>query len=228
MKPEQYATEMIELVDTMSKTLLKKNKIKVPISSQGYKGFLLLHSVKGAAVVGFERGHGLAFKVLETRADGTLRLSAPVMVKTSKVAVGLQLGFSSVYSLLMVPDADQLEALLRETETIMVSDFEVSGYPGVNSENITTFHKTSLSAINEGVHIKPAIISVSDSLMLCDISLYGGTISVDREAMAAAYGESYCGPVEVLRGKVEVPASLKEKMAEFDVAFTKLSLIHAV
>ncbi|EFJ43154.1 hypothetical protein VOLCADRAFT_96687 [Volvox carteri f. nagariensis] len=224
MRPEQYTKEMIDVVNAISDTLKKKNKIKVPISSKGYKGFLLLHSVKGAAVLGFERGHGMAFKVLETQPDGTNKLSAPVMVKTSKVAIGLQLGAyplaarfealraasdfascfcgswssigssaslpgdNSVYSIMLLMEDSQLEALVRETETII--DFEVSGYPGVNSDNITTFHKSSMSAVNDGFVIKPAVISASDSLMVCDISLYdvagvhvslsaGGVLSVE-------------------------------------------------
>ncbi|GIL49572.1 hypothetical protein Vafri_5909 [Volvox africanus] len=119
MRPEQYAKEMIQVVNAISDTLRKKNKIKVPINSMGYKGFLLLHSVKGAAVLGFERGHGMAFKVLETLPDGSIKLSPPVMVKTSKVAVGLQLGYNSVYSILLLPNDEQLEALIRETEVIL-------------------------------------------------------------------------------------------------------------
>ncbi|GIL73549.1 hypothetical protein Vretifemale_3692 [Volvox reticuliferus] len=119
MKPEQYAKEMIHVVNAISDTLQKKNKIKVPINSLGYKGFLLLHSIKGAAVLGFERGHGMAFKVLETLPDGTMKLSPPVLVKTSKIAVGLQLGYNSVYSIMLLPSDEHLETLIRETETII-------------------------------------------------------------------------------------------------------------
>ncbi|GIL49569.1 hypothetical protein Vafri_5909 [Volvox africanus] len=226
MRPEQYAKEMIQVVNAISDTLRKKNKIKVPINSMGYKGFLLLHSVKGAAVLGFERGHGMAFKVLETLPDGSIKLSPPVMVKTSKVAVGLQLGYNSVYSILLLPNDEQLEALIRETEVIL--DFEVSGYPGVNSENITTFRKTSMSAVNDGLHISPAVISASDSLMVCDISLYGGTLCVDREAMVEAYGTEYSAPIEVLCGKVAVPESLKGSMADINAGIVKLAAISTV
>ncbi|GLI64661.1 hypothetical protein VaNZ11_007989 [Volvox africanus] len=228
MRPEQYAKEMIQVVNAISDTLKKNNKIKVPMNKMGYKGFLLLHSIKGAAVLGFERGHGMTFKVLETLPDGSVKLSSPVMVKTSKIAVGLQLGYNSVYSILLLPSDEQLEALVRETETIIVKDFEVSGYPGVNAENITTFHKASMSAVNDGLHISPAVISASDSLMVCDISLYGGTLCVDHEAMVEAYGKEYSGPIEVLRGKVAVPESLSGSVAEINAGIAKLAAVSTV
>ena len=49
----------------------------------------MLHSVKGAALVGFERGYGLAFSVLEWLPDGAPKLSAPLIVKVIPESCGL-------------------------------------------------------------------------------------------------------------------------------------------
>ncbi|EFJ43211.1 hypothetical protein VOLCADRAFT_119177 [Volvox carteri f. nagariensis] len=56
----------------------------------------------------------------------------------------------------------------------------------------------------------------------------GGVLSVDREAMQAAYGESCTDPVEVLRGRVEVPEMLKMQLEELHARIAKLSEMHAL
>ena len=48
--------------------------------------------------------------------------------------------------------------------------------------------------------------------MLCDLSLYGGSMSVDKDLMDEAYGGVYGSNRDVLRGRVEVPAGLQPAM----------------
>lgn len=57
----------------------------------------------------------------------------------------------------------------------------------------TPLPQTSMGVIEEGVHITPTILSVSDSLMLLDISLYGksyGSVLATDGALMASFVES--------------------------------------
>jgi hypothetical protein len=56
----------------------------------------------------------------------------------------------------------------------------------------------------------------------------GGSLSVDREAMLALYGESYTGPIAVLRGQLPLPDSFKEHQEEMNAGVSQLAAIHAV
>ncbi|PNW76262.1 hypothetical protein CHLRE_12g541600v5 [Chlamydomonas reinhardtii] len=186
----------------------------VPVADE-LKGFLVLHSVKGAALVGFERGYGLAFSVLEWLPDGAPKLSAPLIVKVSKLAVGMAIGYNEVFSVALLRDLSPLEAVAEGSETIMGKDFDLSGLskPLEGDLSGTNFHKTSMTAyVDEGKSANAHVLSVSDSMMLCDLSLYGGSMSVDKDLMDEAYGGVYGSNRDVLRGRVEVPAGLQPAM----------------
>ncbi|KXZ53399.1 hypothetical protein GPECTOR_7g1295 [Gonium pectorale] len=208
------------------------------------EGFVLLHSHKGAALVGFESGHGAAFRVLRRGGGGTseggaeggaeqagpeaggFALSAPVFVKLSKWAVGIQLGYSNVYSLLAFFHGGQLERLLAGGKQIIVGeDFEVSGLPLVGQEPTQrTFHKTVMHGVDGSAEAAAAsaditaalaseaqevrLLTVSESLMVFDLSMYGGSLAVDADLMDEAYGKGHA-VLDVLHGNVLVPEHLK-------------------
>lgn len=211
MKWLDVVTESMKVLSLVGDAA-KLGRVKVP-SSPVVKGAVLMHSVKGAAVLGFERGHGLLFKVLSEDVDGgPPQLSPPVIVQLSKVAVGLQLGYSSVYSLMLVDSSEQLELMASKSEVVLGRDLEFSGVPSASRNPAeATVHSSSMQTVNSytGSRSIPTVISVSDSVMVCDFSLYGGSLSVDRATMDDAYGKDVV-PVDVLYGNVRPPEAMQK------------------
>ncbi|KAG2438390.1 hypothetical protein HYH02_010845 [Chlamydomonas schloesseri] len=205
----------------------KKNKFK-PGALKAAKGFLLLHTHKGAAVLGYEAGPGIAFKVLGHEADGTPILSPPVVMSMSKMGVGIQIGYNSIYTLMAVYHESQLDMLVNShAGTIVGQDLDVSPIP-FKSDGAGNLHRTSMNAL-ERVSDTPAdgipkikVISVSDSFMLFDWSFYGGSLTMEDDIMQKVYGMDI-PPLSVLHGKVETPADLKEACARIAVDFKALS-----
>ncbi|KAG2433750.1 hypothetical protein HXX76_008112 [Chlamydomonas incerta] len=195
----------------------KTNKrLKVPMASNalGYRGVLILHSVKGAAVLGYERGHGIAVKILGWNDDGTPQLSAPIVVKLSKVAVGLSVGFNEVYSVVLFESSTQMETIITEEDVVLGKEFDLSGYGKFNDEpDNNNVHRTTMSSVADSMKVRPVTLSVGDSLMICDMSLYGGAMRVERDLMKEAYGAS-ASAHNCLQGKTETPESLKTAMAQ--------------
>ncbi|KAG2438386.1 hypothetical protein HYH02_010841 [Chlamydomonas schloesseri] len=230
---EKVAKEVVAACTKVNDAKANK-RLKVPMASNalGYRGALILHSVKGAAVVGFERGHGFAVKVLGWNADGTPQLSAPVMVKLSKVAVGLSVGYNEVYQVVLFESSTQMEGIITEEDVVLVSgvvggwvvdgccwvvqwgkEFDLSGYGRLDDEPANnSVHTSSMSAVSDSMKVRPVTLSVSDSLMICDMSLYGGAMCVDSSLMKEAYGEAVSAH-NCLQGKTETPEGLKSVMA---------------
>ncbi|PNH11777.1 hypothetical protein TSOC_001338 [Tetrabaena socialis] len=113
--------------------------------------------------------------------------------------------------LLLHSDA-QVELLASGKETILGKDIVITGLPKLEGSGTeSSFHRTSVSIHEAPTEEPPTVLTVSDSLMILDLSLYGGTLSVDKEVMAAMYGPGV-DPLDVLRGKVEVPDNLRSAM----------------
>eukprot|EP00198_Chlamydomonas_reinhardtii_P004576 XP_001693912.1 predicted protein [Chlamydomonas reinhardtii] len=169
----------------------KANKLNVPPEGlKDLKGIVLIHSHKGAAVVGWEQGNGAAFKVLGEDADGPI-LSAPIPMLLQKFTVGLQLGYNSVYSMLAMYDDVVFEDMVRADTAGMVmgKDIVLTGLQDdVSSTATNTHHSSSVHAMPSDQeeaarlkHTKPVrAITVSDSFMIIDVSLYGGLADCGR------------------------------------------------
>ncbi|KAG2433751.1 hypothetical protein HXX76_008113 [Chlamydomonas incerta] len=216
MKLEKVLEDSVKSVGAVQDAV-KSGRVNAPPVAlvDELKGFLVLHSVKGAALVGFERGYGLAFSVLEWLPDGAPKLSSPLIVKVSKLAVGMAIGYNEVFSVALLRDLSPLEALAEGAETIMGKDFDLTGIskPAEGNMASSNFHKTSMTAyVDDAKAAKAHVLSVSDSMMLCDLSLYGGSMSVDRDLMNDAYGGVYGSNRDVLRGRVELPTGLGPAM----------------
>ncbi|KAG2433749.1 hypothetical protein HXX76_008111 [Chlamydomonas incerta] len=185
-------------------------KVPPPVSPKGYQAFLIVHTKKAAFGLGYEHGAGIAIKVLGMQLDGSPLLSAPVLVSIKKASIGLAVGMNEVHQVLLFEDSALLEKLISEPEAIMGEEFEVSG--GANpakpdlKEQDDNKHKSYINAIQGGVRIHPISLSVSDSLMLVDASLYGGTLSTDWELMREVYNGHPPSGIDCLRGQVAVPA----------------------
>ncbi|KAG2433752.1 hypothetical protein HXX76_008114 [Chlamydomonas incerta] len=215
MKLDQALEDAVKSVEAVQESL-QARRLEAPATAHTneFKGFLVLHSVKGAALVGFERGYGLAFSVLEWLPDGAPKLSSPLIFKVNKVALGMAMGYNEVFSVALLRDLSPLEALAEGAETIMGKDFDITGMTkpvqGDYSGRENTFHETSISGLgDEAGAAKAHVLSVSDSLMMCDLSLYGGHMSVDKDLMNEAYGSVYGTNQDVLRGRVELPVGLQ-------------------
>lgn len=232
------ATDALKEAKKAAETLVQAkslNRIRAPVPEKPWAGFLLLHSVKGAAVLGFERGHGLLFRTADYK-DDAYTLSAPVFVKTTKLAVGIQLGYSEVFTLLFLTDEAQIRTLASESgETIMGRDFEMTGAtknPGSQGAGERGHKETTLLAVDDGLHVKPVAVSVSDSIMVFDLSLYGGTIEVDKKPMGEVYPkeegtELWVTPAEVLGNGVPVPEAFQATLAEIVASINQVASVKA-
>ncbi|KAG2438387.1 hypothetical protein HYH02_010842 [Chlamydomonas schloesseri] len=193
-------------------------KVPPPVSPKGYQGFLIVHTKKAAIGLGYEHGVGMAIRVLGMHPDGSPLLSAPVVVSIKKASIGLAMGINTVYQVLLFEDSELLEKLISSPEAIMGPEFEVAGLANVTkpdtSEQDANKHKVYMSAIQGGVRIHPISLSVSDSLMLVDASLYGGTLSTDWDLMREVYGGQTPSALDCLRGQVPVPLAAAATMLE--------------
>ncbi|KAG2438385.1 hypothetical protein HYH02_010840 [Chlamydomonas schloesseri] len=218
MKLDKVLEDAVKSVGAVQDSV-KAGRVHAPpvAVANDLKGFLVLHSVKGAALLGFERGYGLGFSVMEWLPDGSPKLSAPLIIKVSKLAVGMAIGYNEVFSVALLRDLSALESVAEGSETIMGKDFDLTGMSkpltegNVQGTNVqgTNVHKTSMTAyVDEGKSAKAHVLSVSDSMMLCDLSLYGGSMTVDKDLMSEAYGGVYGTNRDVLKGRVETPSSL--------------------
>ncbi|KAG2433747.1 hypothetical protein HXX76_008109 [Chlamydomonas incerta] len=198
----------------------KSNRLNVPPEGlKDLKGIVLIHSHKGAAVVGWEQGNGAAFKVLGEDAGGPI-LSAPIPMLLQKFTVGLQIGYNSVFTMLAIYD-DVVFADMMRVDTagmVMGKDIVLTGLQDeVTSTAANTYHATSVHAMpadqaeaNKLKHRKPVrAITVSDSFMIIDVSLYGGSLAVDVEKLVGVYGGGATVP-QVLADTVPAPAGIKE------------------
>ncbi|KAG2484972.1 hypothetical protein HYH03_016269 [Edaphochlamys debaryana] len=179
-----------------------------------------MHSHKAAAVVGVETGGGVAYGVLGHQEDGTPILSSPVLMKMSKVTVGLQLGYNSIFTMLAVFDQAQMDAIVSShTGTIVGRDMDITavlcGTANKETKATGALHRTSVSMLDDTPQKPPEkmrIVTISDSLMVVDMSVYGGTLAVDDELMLKIYHEDFA-PLTVLHGKTETPADFREGQA---------------
>ncbi|PNW76263.1 hypothetical protein CHLRE_12g541550v5 [Chlamydomonas reinhardtii] len=213
VKLENVVKEAMTTVSKVNEA--KSNKrLTVPMASNalGYRGVLILHSVKGAAVLGYERGHGFAVKILGWNDDGTPQLSAPVVVELSKVAVGLSVGYNEVYSVVLFESSTQMEALITDEQVVLGKEFDLSGYTKHPDDSNINVHKSTMAAFKDETKVKPVTLSVGDSLMICDLSLYGGAMNVERTLMKEVYGAS-ASAHSCLQGKTETPEGLRTAMA---------------
>ncbi|KAG2438389.1 hypothetical protein HYH02_010844 [Chlamydomonas schloesseri] len=197
----------------------KANKLNVPHEGlKDLKGIVLIHSHKGAAVVGWEQGNGAAFKVLGEDADGTPVLSAPIPMLLQKFTVGLQLGYNSVFTMLAIYDDIVFDDMVRVDTAGMVmgKDIVLTGLQDIDTSTAAnTYHSTSVHSMPADAaeakvlkHTKPVrAITVSESFMVIDVSLYGGSLAVDVEKLVGVYGGGATVP-QVLHGTVPMPAAL--------------------
>ncbi|KXZ53398.1 hypothetical protein GPECTOR_7g1294 [Gonium pectorale] len=193
------------------------------------EGFVLLHSHKGAALLGFESGHGAAFRVLRRGGGGGAEeggpeaggfaLSAPVFVKLSKWAVGIQLGYSSVFTLMAFFHGPQLEKLLAGGKQRIVGETSMHSVEGGTGSHASA---SAASAGGSGGGADVKVISVADSLMVIDLSMYGGSLAVDTDMMDGAYGTGHVVQ-DVLNGNVEVPEYLKQLTTRVAEGMAKLT-----
>ncbi|KAG2453431.1 hypothetical protein HYH02_001654 [Chlamydomonas schloesseri] len=176
---------------------------------RGLVGIILIHSHKGAAVVGWEQGRGAAFKVLGSDADGPI-LSAPIPVLLQKFTVGLQLGYNSVHTMLAVYDQLTWMELLRVDTSglVMGKDITLVGLQGEYTPTTTIQPVPGLGG-DEAAHKRKPVraITVSESFMVVEVSVYGGSLSVDVEMLTGAYG-GIATVDQVLAGTVPCPHQL--------------------
>ncbi|KAG2438701.1 hypothetical protein HXX76_005247 [Chlamydomonas incerta] len=186
------------------------DKLNVPAEGlRGLVGIILIHSRKGAALVGWEQGRGAAFKVLGSDADGPI-LSAPIPMQMQKFTVGLQLGYNSVYTMLCVYDQFTWTDLLRVDTAGMVmgKDITLMGLQGDYTPTTSIQPMPTLSDQAAPKAMRPVrAITVSDSFMIVEVSVYGGSLSVDVEMLTGAYG-GIATVDQVLAGTVPAPHEL--------------------
>ncbi|KAG2491558.1 hypothetical protein HYH03_010127 [Edaphochlamys debaryana] len=190
---------------------------------KGVKGLLLLNSKKGALGLGYETGNGIAINV-GYNDDGSMYTSGPVPLKLSKLTVGVQLGFSNIYTLVAAHHYNQMEKLLSSgRDFIMGKDINIMMYDYQHASKAAIQHAAGRGNDDILVPGDPVkVVSVSDSLMFVDFSLYGGSLGVDTELLAEMYSKDTTA-MDVLSGRTTTPEPLKGYMDDLLTQLTRLA-----
>ncbi|KAG2491556.1 hypothetical protein HYH03_010125 [Edaphochlamys debaryana] len=220
--------ESVKVLDAMLESVSKKH-ITIPEDSfKDLTGIILLSSKKGAVGVGFETGTGVAIPI-GTNIDFSFAVKSPVPLKLSKVTVGVQLGFNTIYTIMLFKKEKQLIELVASPTTIIGTDLNVNA--------LIPYQKASSTAVNIGaaggtlygegqppdLDCPVKVLSVSDSYMLTDFSLYGGGLSVDTDLLEEMYGKK-AEPDVVLDGhSVPTPEAYQQQMASILASLNKLA-----
>ncbi|KAG2491560.1 hypothetical protein HYH03_010129 [Edaphochlamys debaryana] len=225
VKPDECLAEGAKVLSALIQAVESKHMSFPPGGLKGLKGLVLIHSKKGALGVGYETGSGVAINV-GYNDDGSIYTSGPVPLKLSKLTVGVQLGFNNVFTMMAVYHYSQMEKLLSSAGAIVGKDINVAGLPYQHDNNIQNSKQitsiTPLSGNADATQQDIKVITVSDSYMVCDFSLYGGSLGVDKALLDEMYG----GGVEakdVLGGKVPTPEAFKGAVDAISSTFTKLA-----
>lgn len=202
-KMEKDVKASLKVIEACSKGVA--SAINSPVlpkdALKGHKGFVLLHSIKVGGVIGYEHGHGVAFKILSAAGEPP-RFSAPLPIKTKKLGAGLQLGVAEIFSIILLDTPADID-MFATGDVTLGKDLEIQGYARGNTQ--TDVHKETTShARVGGPDAGPRIFSVSDSYMFCDFSVNGGTVDPDWDEIKETYGEGVHAK-DILNGKYHTP-----------------------
>ncbi|KAG2491559.1 hypothetical protein HYH03_010128 [Edaphochlamys debaryana] len=210
----------VKVLTVLQQSVNEKHFAFPPSALKGLQGLILLRSKKGAVGLGYETGNGIAVNV-GYNANGSMYTSGPVPLKLSKVTLGVQLGFNTVFTLMAVYHYSQMEKLIT-VGGIVGTDINVAGLDYQHASdtmvNIVAGRGDGPTAPSDEVKV----VSVSDSFMVCDFSLYGGSLGVDKELLADMYGKDK-DAMDVLAGRVSTPEPLKGYMDDLVAQLTRLA-----
>ncbi|KAG2491557.1 hypothetical protein HYH03_010126 [Edaphochlamys debaryana] len=214
-------SEAHKVLVTMRESVDKRHMAFPPDSLKGLTGLVLVHSKKGAVGLGYETGQGVAVNVGYNE-DGSIHFSGPVPLKMTKLSVGASIGFNIIYTLMAVQTRAQLQQLITSPGAIVGKDINITAFiPYQHASQTAVNVNAAGGGMPPDMNNMIKVVSVSDSYMLTDFSLYGGSMTVDRDLMEDMYGRSVL-PMDVLDGSIPAPVTLVDEMAELAGAFKDL------
>eukprot|EP00197_Chlamydomonas_leiostraca_P003828 CAMPEP_0202866216 /NCGR_PEP_ID=MMETSP1391-20130828/7265_1 /ASSEMBLY_ACC=CAM_ASM_000867 /TAXON_ID=1034604 /ORGANISM="Chlamydomonas leiostraca, Strain SAG 11-49" /LENGTH=240 /DNA_ID=CAMNT_0049546149 /DNA_START=69 /DNA_END=791 /DNA_ORIENTATION=+ len=182
------------------------------------EGFVLLTTHKTAVGLAVETGHGVLITRIGQGEHGRAIFSAPVPLETTRVGVGLSLGWEKLYTVMLLRSKWAVNKVAKGL-VVDGGDSEVPGY--LRGDIDTAASKTHRSIKlgtpldNELVDCPPGgntaeVYAATKGFMVADISFSGGKMSPSADLMKMFYGEGVT-PEDIISGKVtEPPAEFKE------------------
>lgn len=198
---DKYAAMSDEILNRLRKSQAKAIEA-LPKEIEDAAGFAMIVSSKGALGISVESGDGFVVANLGKLADGKVKFSAPLFIQLKKLGVGLQLGYTQLYTIIIFATKEQLEAF-KKRDVVLGQDIYLNQDP-------TLAPPTDIGAVNEtnlisnNSTLKAAkVVSVADGVV-GELSVNGGCIAPNGEVNELVYN-CMRDPVSILNGDAPVP-----------------------
>lgn len=220
MSSDKVLDKFVQLSDDTFSQLKKAHYGFIKNASkelQEAAGFAMIVSTKGALGISVEKGDGFVVANLGKSDDGKAKFSAPLFIHSTKVGLGVSLGYTHVYTLLVFSSKAQVNAF-TEKDVVFGRDLAINEEPQVYNYNeevpdatVALKTSTTVDAAN--------VLAVADGILV-DVSINGGSVAPNEEINNLVY-EGKKTPKDILFGDVAVPehfAKVYEKILSGHVA----------
>jgi lipid-binding SYLF domain-containing protein len=208
--PSPHAERLNEAAAVLDEIMAVKDKgIPQELLDKAHCALVVPGMKKGAFVIGGQFGRGF---VSCRQADGT-GWSAPAPMRVEGGSVGFQIGGSETDFVMLIMNARGAERLIKS------SKFSVGGEASAAAGPVG---RTSSAETDASMRAEMLTYSRSRGAF-AGISLKGGTIRADDEAIGDLYGNKKMKNEQIIYGKTPAPAAAAKFLATLNKYSSRLS-----